>query len=615
MKLSSNTDFFQKKGTTITEQSVKTCHTQNKEQEKKLADARTSALINLTITTLIKCGFTKMAEKIKQIYQDANRERFVVSVVGEFSRGKSTFLNNLLGNMPMLPTGNLPTTALLTRIRYAHQNKMAVFDGQGNRIGILDIKPESWEGLTANNFGEKDPTGSVIIGIDNEWLGKNNIELIDCPGAGDLSEERAKQIGYALNRTNGAIIAIDATRALSQTEKIFIKNRILGRNTPFTMLIVNKLDLVELEERNDVIKYIKNVLALEKMEIPVYIPTEIEMPDDTYKGLMGLENIKKAIVDWIKHPSRQELTQKWIKNRIQEVVQMAIQTLSEQQKLFDLDEEKRTELIRNKKIALDQLELEWGNLSLELQKKANACYDCFLKKANDYTNDIIERLQYEASHASHPGKWWTEDYSYRLKCELANMSVGLENAITYIVTNDAKWFNQAINQKFNSMIQPENISITDKDKYKDTKSQRTIEFENLNKKRNMGRLGVMAISLLLAPLTMGTSWALVTTMGISTIGALFNEEFYKKKTEAQREELKNNIAKDIPNIIIQATENSEKRIQRIYDDMLKESDNKRHLWYETQLKAIDTDHLPKNIEQQNQLKDNLNILMNINAKF
>ena len=96
---------------------------------------------------------------------------------------------------------------------------------------------------------------------------------------------------------------------------------------------------------------------------------------------------------------------------------------------------------------------------------------------------------------------------------------------------------------------------------------------------------------------------------------MFNEEFYKKKTEAQREELKNNIAKDIPNIIIQATENSEKRIQRIYDDMLKESDNKRHLWYETQLKAIDTDHLPKNIEQQNQLKDNLNILMNINAKF
>ena len=87
----------------------------------------------------------------------------------EFSRGKSTFLNNLLNNAAHLPTGNLPTTAIMTRIRYAKQSKMAVFDEKGTRIAMLDVVPESWKGLVANNFSENQPRGSVIVGVPDRW--------------------------------------------------------------------------------------------------------------------------------------------------------------------------------------------------------------------------------------------------------------------------------------------------------------------------------------------------------------------------------------------------------------------------------------------------------------
>lgn len=598
MKLTSNTDFFQKKGTEVKGQTPDKSTLLGQqganrvEKRQRKSSAEISALIKKTIDVLDKCGFGKMSARVNQIQNDLTRERFVISVVGEFKHGKSTFLNHLLEDAAMLPVADLPTTAILTRIRYAHQPKMAVFGDKGERKAMLDIKPESWEGLVANNFGEEQPKGSVIIGIPNAWIGKYNIELVDCPGAGDLSEERAKVIGDVLNRTDGAVIALNATAALSNSEKIFIKNRILSRKTPFTLIIVNKLDLVKKDERNKVIKYIKDVLALNKMDIPIYIPYDIEMPDATYESIIGMDKVMAAIVSWIYTPERQQLIENWAKVRISEIVSTAIETLSEQEKLLKLDDKKRLEVIASKKQALSKLELEWNDLALKLQSKSNDCYARFLEKVEEYSFDVIERLQFEVSHAGSPEKWWKEDYPYRLKVELANMSVGLENVISRIVSSDAKWFNDILNQKFRSVIQVGSIYITDKDEYRGQKSQRVLEFENLSKKQNYARIGTVVLSLALAP-----AFGLLATMGVGTAGTLITSSVFKKKIEEQRTLVKEAIAKDVPAIIMQATANSEKRIQSLYDEMLDDSDKKKQAWLETQSVAIESAN-PSQVQSQ-----------------
>lgn len=587
MKLSSNTDFFQMKGTEAHIQMPDQSSLSEKKKVDSVSKRQSSAgiivLMKQTIDILEKCGFRKLSARVNQIQNDLNRERFVISVVGEFNHGKSTFLNHLLDNAAMLPVADLPTTAVLTRIRYANQPKMAVFDEKGARKAMLDIHEDSWRGLVANNFGKEDPKGSVIVGIPNSWLGKYNIEIVDCPGAGDLSEERARVIGDVLNRTDGAVIALNATAALSNSEKIFIKNRILSRKTPFTLIIVNKLDLVKKDERNKIIKYIKDVLALNKMNIPVYIPYDIEMPDDTYDSIIGMDKVMNAIVSWIYTPERQQLIENWAKVRISEIVSTAIETLSEQEKLLKLDDKKRLEVIGSKKQALSELELEWNELALKLQSKSNDCYARFLEKVEEFSSDVIERLQYEASHAGSPEKWWKEDYPYRLKVELANMSVGLENVISRIVSNDAKWFNDLLSQKFNSVIQVGSIYITDKDEYRNQKSQRVLEFEDLNKKQNYTRIGTVALSLALAP-----AFGLLATMGIGTASTLITSSVFKKKIEEQRTLVKEAIAKDVPTIVMQATANSEKRVQSLYDEMLDDSNKKKQTWLETQAAAIES---------------------------
>ena len=437
MKISNNSDFF-KKPLTSPEPQQAAVATQPQGSEvngsspaetRKPAIPHTSGaitvLVKQTAEALTKCGLPKMAARVEKILNDVAKERFVVAVVGEFSRGKSTFINNLLEKDIELPVGNLPTTAVMTRIRYAQKPKMAVFDDKGTRVGLMDVSQNSWDGLVANNFGEQQPKGSVIVGIPNKWLGQNSIELIDCPGAGDLSEERAQQIIDALDRADAAIINLNAAAALSMTEKEFILQRILKRKTPFSLIVVNKLDLVKKEERNSVIQYIKNVLALNKMNIPVYIPSDVEMPDETYTNIQGLDVIRKVVAGWSADPKRQALTDLWIKARVQDVVFMAIDALKEQLKLYEKDNVHAEETILRKKNELAELGLMWGGLELNMQSRANECYKSFLDKVEEYKKEITARLQYEAGHAGSPEKWWKEDYPYRLKVELANLSVGL----------------------------------------------------------------------------------------------------------------------------------------------------------------------------------------------
>ena len=61
--------------------------------------------------------------------------------------------------------------------------------------------------------------------------------------------------------------------------------------------------------------------------------------------------------------------------------------------------------------------------------------------------------------------------------------------------------------------------------------------------------------------------------------------------------MKEAIAKDVPAIIMQATANSEKRIQSLYDEMLDDSDKKKQAWLETQSVAIESAN-PSQVQSQ-----------------
>ena len=81
------------------------------------------------------------------------------------------------------------------------------------------------------------------------------------------------------------------------SEKLFIEQRLITRKTPFMMLIITKLDQIPLRERKRLVDFVTQKLKAWGMDIPVYVPYNVEMPDDTYDDIIGIDKIKEKIVE------------------------------------------------------------------------------------------------------------------------------------------------------------------------------------------------------------------------------------------------------------------------------------------------------------------------------
>ncbi len=536
---------------------------------------------------LMENGLADMAKELEKIKHNASRERFTIAVTGEFSRGKSSFINKLL-EKDFLPVGDLPTTAVMTRIRYNPTEVMMIFDENNKKKMERKLSKDSWEDLVIHNFDGEDFRGWVMAGINSGWLKDTNIEIIDTPGAGDLSESRARDIGDMLLGCDGAIITISATAALSLTEKLFIEERILARKIPFLLLAVTKLDLVPKEERAGVICYIKTKLKDWGMDIPVCIPYTVEMDSHEFDDIIGMDKVKQRIQQWITYPERVKLTEVWLLERTEGILEQGISALGEKKMLLEeADREKRNALIRDKNEKLARAELVWGDYRLQMQKKCTECYQLLLAKVDEYSDTITERLQYEVSHTNSPQKWWNEDFPYRVKMELTNLSVNVENCISRQIEADARWYSSSIEKTFHSFVLYEKRTISDKELFGDFEVGGKVEFVDLGKQRNAFRIGAAVLSISGFALFSAMGFLpIVATIGIGTGTSIASEKIFRRKIEDQREELKKEIARCVPAFIQESMRESEKRLENVYNQMILEAEKTENTWLAAQKAAI-----------------------------
>lgn len=551
------------------------------------------------VRTLKELGRADTAAEIEKILSRADRERFTVAVVGEFNRGKSTFINHFLGQ-ELVPVGNLPTTAVMTRIRYHKSSVLVAFDSNNQKVLERPLSAEAWEGLTAKNFGGSDFQGTALVGAPCQWLSQTNVELVDTPGAGDLDEGRTRVLSDALLGCDGVIVAVDANQALSLSEKLFIEERLLTRKIPFIMMILTKLDRVRESERAAVIQYVKDKLDSWKMDIPVFIPEQVSIPDNAFSDCMGMERIKAEIESWVACPQRVDMMEKWVLGRTEDVLEQALSSFREKGLLLEAkNQEEREKLLAEKEQLLTQAELTWGELRLTMQRKCTECYDFLLTRIDDYTATITERLQYEARHANVPSQWWREDFPYRVKMELTNLSVSLESLVSRQIQEDARWYSSAIEKTFHSNVLCKRSPIAEKEMFGDFSVGKQLEFENLDRKRNTVRVGTVVLSIAgFALFSMVGFLPIVATMGVGTGSAILSERFFKKKVEEQRQIIIQEIARCVPSFIQNSLEESEKRLEAVYQDMIREAEQREQDWLQMQRKAIQEAKLPGGEEEK-----------------
>jgi GTP-binding protein EngB required for normal cell division len=166
-----------------------------------------------------------------------------VVVCGEVKRGKSTFINALIGRA-IVPTGVRETTSQVFRIAHAEQESFALVFEDGCR------EPISAEGLAA--YGSQ--TAAELDGLPLfrgrvlRWIEVNTptaflpdgVHLVDTPGLGALYASHSDITNRYILRADAVIFVLDSDQPITHSEKRFLEKAL--DITPNALFIQTKID-------------------------------------------------------------------------------------------------------------------------------------------------------------------------------------------------------------------------------------------------------------------------------------------------------------------------------------------------------------------------------------
>lgn len=169
------------------------------------------------LSPTLKAEVTKISRKLQS-------QRFRVAVVGEFSKGKSTLLNALLGE-EIQPVRDIPCSGTVTVLKYGPQQRVICKYKDGRDE---EISPEEYQDKAA--ISEKAALGDVGDELINSELQEiifehpnlelccNGVEIIDTPGLNEQAE-RTLVTEQVLKTTDAVIFLTHAQNILTEKER------------------------------------------------------------------------------------------------------------------------------------------------------------------------------------------------------------------------------------------------------------------------------------------------------------------------------------------------------------------------------------------------------------
>lgn len=168
------------------------------------------------------------------------KDPFTIVVVGEFKRGKSSFINALLGE-EILVTDVVPETVTMNKLNFGMNKNEAVLSG-GRRLTLSneELSRSALEKLM-EEVGE--PIRQLELWRSNERL--KDVRIIDTPGLNDVTDEYLDTIvADAMAQADAVIYVYSVNAPLSRSEQMYIRYAILPQQYTKLFLVGNYSDLL-----------------------------------------------------------------------------------------------------------------------------------------------------------------------------------------------------------------------------------------------------------------------------------------------------------------------------------------------------------------------------------
>ncbi len=190
-----------------------------------------------------KLGLDREIEDASKASKNLRHGVFRLLVLGDMKRGKSTFLNALIGEN-LLPSDVNPCTALLTVLRYGNDKSVTVHFKDGKSPQRLDFKsfkqqytipPGEAKQLEQEKREAFPDVDYAVVEYPLPLLQKG-VEIVDSPGLNDTESRNELSLGY-INNCHAILFVLRASQPCTLGERRYLENYIKGRGVSIFFLI------------------------------------------------------------------------------------------------------------------------------------------------------------------------------------------------------------------------------------------------------------------------------------------------------------------------------------------------------------------------------------------
>lgn len=491
------------------------------------------------------------------------KQKFSVAVVGEFSRGKSTLLNRLLGQ-DILPVGNLPTTSFITHIRYAPELAISKISPDGR---CQKLSPQEMQDLTIANASSA-LEDHLDVEIPNTWLDINKVEFLDTPGAGDLETNRSEITQRAIMECDATLVVISATMPLSLTEKAFVEEHIFQRKIPRVAFVLTRLDQIKENERASVIRFILQKIQAWNPNIELWSShAEPILVANSAISVVGPEQILQAIAKWTLDKEHKELrTQQILEHTYCLIKKASYYLLRQKAVLMSEKDSNEINAQREAKECKTQLALDWKDITIAIEQKELEVEHWLEHELQTIGNDLISELQSDLKKAENLQDWAQKEFPRLLKKSVEQMIRTAEKHLETSIQDDTQWLEYEMRKKFSQTIfsdKPRNILQSENQPIS------SIQFES--ESLSIEHIGIGVVTGIVTSLSfpiLGTVLFPTTIVG----GAIAGLKLLQKQKE-QKQKIELELSKIVENMITKMLEKSKTRLREYYQNIVKKVTN------------------------------------------
>ena len=366
----------------------------------------------------------KKVAEIKKTLDNAQNSPTTVLVCGEFKRGKSTFVNALIGRS-VCPTDTDICTSVVSIIKFGNNEKVTRLYGDFSNLKSQVIDFEDIEKYTVGTAEDIDNTVCLEIELPLEEL-KKGLIIIDTPGVGGLDPRHAALTNYFLPQADVTLFMTDVNEPLTTTELDFYKNKVL-QYAKHSAIIVNKADLKDADSVEEIrLDTLSKVSSYTQTPIDSIDIISVSAADSIREeeGLGNFPKLRNLINNLVEDFKREIIT--GLRDDLSEQIEFAITPLQAQLDHIESPNVNQIQDLSNKKNEINQKLQEIADPQSSFRMRVN-------EKIAEEREGIIMALNQECIVFS------TDGFNALLKDTRATSE------------NGGKWLGEKINEKMDAL--------------------------------------------------------------------------------------------------------------------------------------------------------------------